>query len=410
MDFIPYVTAIIKNFEAFGLLRYDPCDVDDFLSKQRRSSQNDFLRKGFRACDVIAPILTRKLLGIKKSAQATTYYHLGMAFLLWEQLHIPVDTSLSAVKMAELLLQNFYDPSSALWRFSDVNYSFEAEEADSTKTVTMPMHGLARSNILLLAVWRQYQREDLLNISIESAAVVLRQHNITEYDDGSAAISYYYNSQDNTLNVNSEFLQWIAEIPADRRPAAVEALGHRILKMLLREQNKDGSFYYLGKEYMRQNHLAPTIDNHHSSYMLNNLIHIYMSDFPTEKEKDALLQACVRGMEFSLSHLFDEQTGMAVYQINNATRKADPVSYSEAALAFCAYLRCPEIPAELNTRIQRLLPKVVARLTAFVNLKNGSVPSACVFGKWNNINSIRWGNGPVLQAILDVYALEQGGT
>ena len=133
MDFIPYVTAIIKNIEAYGLLRYDPCDVDDFLSKQRSSSQNDFLRKGFRACDVIAPILTRKLLGIKKSAQATTYYHLGMAFLLREQLHIPVDTSLSAVKMAELLLQNFYDPSYALWRFSITNYSSEAEKADSAK-------------------------------------------------------------------------------------------------------------------------------------------------------------------------------------------------------------------------------------------------------------------------------------
>ena len=273
----------------------------------------------------------------------------------------------------------------------------------------MPMHGLARLNILLLALWKQYQRKDFLKIAVDSVSAVIRQHNITEYEDGSASISYYYNSTDNTLNVNSEFLQWVVDIPADRRPPEVEELGHKVLKMLLREQNEDGSFNYYGNAYMKTVHASPTIDNHHSSYVLSNLIHVLDSDFLTAEEHDSLLRACERGMEFSLSQLFDEQTGSAVYQIDNTSRKADPVSYSEGIGAFCAYLRSPYLSPSLRERIRRILPKAMEQLLSLVNLKDGSAPSECVYGRWSNLDSIRWGNGPALQAIFDYYVVEQEG-
>lgn len=408
MDRSASAAAIIKNIENGGLYRYDSSDLDRFYTEKFGTFKDGIIRKTLRAMDVMFPFAARRIVGCKKTLNPMVYYHLGLALLYREKYNIPVQTTMSAQSMADDVVQYLYDNSTHLWDFPDLFISAQANTLVAKhEKPTLHMHGLARLNILLLEVWRQYQREDLLQIAVDSAAAAIRQHNITEYDDGSAAISYYYNSQDNTPNVNSEFLQWIAELPADRRPPEAADLGHKILKRLLLEQNADGSFFYRGKDYMRQNNISPTIDNHHSSYVLNNLIHVLMSDFPMPEERPLLLQACINGMEFSLSRLFHEQTGLGVYQIDNVSRKAEPVTYSEAVFAFCSYLRCSDIPAAMHNRIRALLPKVMSQLLTLVNQKDGSVPSECVFGKWSNINSIRWGNGPVLQAIFDVYALEQ---
>lgn len=411
MKLLPYATAILNNVAQKGLSRYDPTDIDIYLAERRGTSANDMTRKFFRGLDILCPHLLRKSLSIPKTVFVTAYYHLGMALLSKEQCQIPIESGITSEEMAEAAIHAHYDPDSSLWLYPYAHVS-DGRSAllDTGKRVTMHMHGLARLNILLLALWKQYQREDFLKIAVNSSIAVMRQHNITEYDDGSASISYYYNSTDNTLNVNAEFLQWIADIPADQRQPEVEMLGHRILKMLLREQNEDGSFYYCGKEYMQKNRIDPVIDNHHSSYMLSNLIHVLESDFPTPEERIILLRACEQGMEYSLSQLFDEQTGYALYAINTPRRKAETVTYSEACIAFCAYLRSSHISSELQARIRKILPKVMKQLMSLINLNTGSAPSMCVYGRWSHLDSIRWGNGPALQAIFDYVATEQRGS
>ena len=81
-------------------------------------------------------------------------------------------------------------------------------------------------------------------------------------------------------------------------------------------------------------------------------------------------------------------------------RPAGPVQYSEAIFAFCDYLTLDEVlDLDIQNQIFVLLPKVVDQLCNLVNMKDGSAPSKKVI-KWVNFNSIRWGNGPVFQAIM----------
>jgi len=52
-----------------------------------------------------------------------------------------------------------------------------------------------------------------------------------------------------------------------------------------------------------------------------------------------------------------------------------------------------------------LFPKVIGQITRLVK-KDGTVPSECIL-KWKNINSIRWGNGPALQALACYKVLRE---
>lgn len=404
MELRPYARAILHNIESRGLLRYDPSDIDIYLAEKRAKSRNDRLRKGYRLLDIIMPIGIRKALSVSKEMFITAPYHLGMALLPHQTNQANINTSLSPQYLAELAIREFYDPSTHLWRFSHPNFIDESEKCIETqKMISMPMHGLARINIFLLALWRAQGEKTFLDIAVNSMEAVIHQHNIREYGDGTASISYYYNSDENVLNVNSEFLQWLADIPTEYRPNEAVALGHKILKMLVQEQNEDGSFYYFSKENMEVRHIGKTIDNHHTSYVLCNLVHILNSDFPTQEERQWLLQACQRGMEFSLSHLFDTTTGAAKYMIGNPRRQADAVTYSEAIVAMCAFLHSPCISNELKDQLRSVLPKVMKHLLDMISLRDGSAPSQIVFGISTKLDSIRWGNGPALQAIFDYY-------
>ena len=405
MNLYSYTYAILKNIESRGLSRYDPIDIDEQLKRKRNINENDNYRKIYRTFEIVQPVLLRKLFRIQKHILPTTYYHLGMALLKKEDVSIPVETHLSARDIADQLITTEYDRETSLWRYRYKNYLKENElDQYPDRQISMPMHCLARVNIFLLALWRAQGDEEVLEIAVNSIKAALQQHNIRWYADGSASISYYYNSDENVLNVNSEFLQWLADIPAEHRPAEAVSLGHSILQMLLQEQNEDGSFYYYSKENMAVRHIPKTIDNHHTSYMLSNLVHILESDFPTEEEKNSLVLACQKGMGFSLCHLFDETTGVAKYMVDAPHRKAEAVTYSEAIVAMCAFLRSPYIRDELKERLHRILPKVMGHLLSLISLRDGSVPCENVFGIWTRMDSIRWGNGPALQAIFDYYS------
>lgn len=402
---------IARNIEEGGLLRYDPNDIDAYLYHKWGILANPPIRKPFRVADVYFPILLRKLLRVEKRANPTMFYHLGLACLTREKYHLPVPFRYTAAELAEQALELYFHPDSGLWAhpyYARVTVNPESV-VEKPGVFSMAMHYVARLDIFLLALWKQYGDPHILDTAIQSVEAAARHHNIQDLGDGRKAISYYYITNDNTLNISAEFLEAIADIPAERRSQELTDLAHGLLKMLLHEQNEDGSFYYVGKAHMEKYHIPKSIDCFHTGYTLNNLIHVYESGIFEGAEQAALLESCQRGMQYFLDVFFNSETGEALYAVDLPTHHVDAICYAEAIFALCSYLRNPSVSGEMKKRIQALLPKAVENMIRMVDPKDGSVPGEHVLGRDINLDSIRWGNGPVLQALFDVMALRQEG-
>lgn len=404
-----YAEAILKNIESNGLERYDGNDLDKLVHQKYGSFKNNLYRKALRGGGIFFPLLTRRLLGVQKSLNPAAYYHLGMAYLNNEAYALSFHTPESAQEIAQKAVSYFYQADSGLWLNPSGWVSTPAESLIQKEGPrSMAMHYVARLNILLLELWKRYEREDLMEIAARSAHVVFHYHNVMDLGNGAAFISYYDNGLDNTPNVNSEYLEWLADIPAARRSPELEELGHKILKMLFLEQNEDGSFYYIGKAYMARHHIAPYVDSHHTAYILKNLAAVYGSDFPSEEERKALEQSLRQGLAFYLDRLY-RPDGSILCDLDHPNRRASAVPYSEGITALCACLRSPAIQEAQKARVRAFLPKVVERFLPNISLKNGSVPDEYLYGRAVNINSIRWGNGPALQAIFEYMGAEKEG-
>lgn len=404
-----YAEAILKNIESGGLIRYDANDLDKYIYKKYGSFKNNLYRKALRGAGIYFPVLTRKLLGIQKSLNPATYYHLGMAYLNNEAYALGFHIPESAQKIAQKAVSYFYQADSGLW-LNPSGWISEPAECLIQKEGprSMAMHYVARLNILLLELWKRYERENLMEIAVRSAHAVFHYHNIMDLENGTAFISYYDNSLDNTLNVNSEYLEWVARLPAAHRSPDMEALGHKILKMLFLEQNEDGSFFYLGKAYMAQHHITPCVDSHHTAYILKNLAAIYGSNFPSEEERKVLERSLQQGLSFYLDRLY-RSDGSTLCDLGHLNRRASAVPYSEGVIALCACLRSPAVQEAQKARIQVFLPKMMKQLLLNISLKDGSVPDEYLYGRVVNIDSIRWGNGPALQAIFEYMGAEREG-
>lgn len=409
MQLSNYAEAILKNIESGGLMRYDGNDLDKHIYEKYGSFKNNLYRKALRGAGIYFPFLTRKVLGIQKSFNPSTCYHLGMAYLNNEVYALGFHTPESVQDIAQRAVSYFYQKNSGLWLNPFGWVPIPAENLIQKEGPrSMAMHYVARLNILLLELWKRYERKDLMEIAAHSAHAVYHYHNIMDLENGAAFISYYDNSLDNIPNVNSEYLEWVAGLPAALRSPELEALGHKILKMLFLEQNEDGSFYYIGKDYMARHHITPYIDSHHTAYILKNLAAIYGSDFPSEEERKALERSLLQGLAFYLDRLY-RPDGSTLCDLDHPKRKASAVSYSEGITALCACLRSPAVREAQKSRIRAFLPKVMERLLPNISLKDGSVPDEYLYGRAVNINSIRWGNGPALQAIFEYMGAEKEG-
>ena len=91
--------------------------------------------------------------------------------------------------------------------------------------------------MLLLKIADHSDRRDYLDISYKSAINTIQNHIINYHADGRVSISYEYNSDDCTINVNTEFIQWLCMFPKKLHTSQFIVLIEGILKMVLTELN-----------------------------------------------------------------------------------------------------------------------------------------------------------------------------
>lgn len=397
---------ISKNIENYGLERYDLRDTRYIPFLLVKKPLNIILRKTMLLLEEFVPITIRKILGIEKKCWPTTYTFLGHAYYLAEKNNIKIKVKYNAIKLVDMCLNKYVNTSNqkGWWKDEPHIGMYNASIDVGKKIPTLPMHFLTRCNIMLLTLGKYYSKANYVNIGVKSALLTLKQYQVIDFQDGTKSISYFYNTKDCTININSEFAHWLSLIPLDMHTEQTLDMLHSIIRLLIKEQNPDGSWYYLSKWHMEEYREKPTCDCHHTATVLYNIINILKCDYIDKEIQETLINVLNKGMSYFIYSFFNLESGRAITQLGYK-RTAGPVQYSEAVFAFCDFLTTNiNVDKSLWLEIKKLLPKVMEQNIKLINQNNGSAPSEKII-KWKNINSIIWGNGPVLQAIMSYLSI-----
>lgn len=398
------IERICRNIEEYGLERYDVRDIRWLPYLQENKTGQKLLRKMFLGAECFFPIYLRKLLKIEKSLFPTTFTFLANAFLVAEKNNIDLSCKKKSFELMEMCLSNYLrEEDGKIWWDGGENKFFYPEKDVEKKTPSLNMHALARCNQSLIDIGDYYHIEKYQEIVYKTVDWILNQHNIFYYDN-CANISYYYNSDECTLNINTEFCQLISMLPQEQIKPQYKEVFNGILNLLLEEQEENGSWGYYSKRHIEKYKIENTIDCHHTATVLYNLIYVSCSQIIEDLKREKLIKAIESGMEFFIDSFFQDSSGKGKALIGYR-RPASPMQYSEAVLALCTFIEYRSLFHEkLVKRAENLLPLLADRLLMFIQ-KDGSVPCDKVI-RWFNINSINWGNGAVLQALLRYYVLK----
>jgi len=399
-DLLKVAYLIQDNIQQYGLRRYDPQDISHLRIISESTCSSRLLRRMVLLLEEFCPIKIRKILRVEKKIFITAYTTLSNGYFSIEKNLLDFDAKFKSFFFMDKCLSEYinnYDENK--WWYYKNTKKNKSDISVNNKKPTMPLHGLARCNISLLTIGLFYKNNNYIEIAKKSALLVLKNHQIVNYGNGCKSISYFYNSLDCTLNVNSEFAHWLSMLPFDKHNIQTLDMMYSIINLLISEQNSNGSWYYFSRWHMDKYKDKKSCDCHHSATVLYNLINILKCKYLDEKYRENIKYSLVLGMRYFISAFFDMSSGKGITEIG-LKRPAGPVQYSEAIFAFCDYLTLDEVlDLDIQNQIFVLLPKVVDQLCNLVNMKDGSAPSKKVI-KWVNINSIRWGNGPVFQAIM----------
>lgn len=388
-DFEKTIKLICDNINGFGLVRYDPRDIGDIISPIKDARIRNVAGKGLQVIEAVTPILLRKFCGCKPRLYPTTYTFLAES--LYDS-YDKIPLRKTATSLMDECIKEYYEgegywkylPNISMW--SDLN---------NTDKPSMPLYMLTRCNNLLTRLSLRDGYDAYMQISKDSLNYMFEHHTVFVHEDGTENVSYCYNSIDNTINVNTEVLDWISQIPNILNDNTIYNHFLAILRGVLNEQNDDGSWFYNSKAHMKKYGLygerVGGIDCHHSATVIYNLIHVYHNLSDNLIDRRELKHRLKKAMQYFTSQFFKpDGTGITIIGFK---RKASSVQYSEAVIAIIDYL----LYVEYNEEYAKLLNNIMRVLASLVK-SDGSAPGDSKI-RPININNINWGNGPVLYAL-----------
>lgn len=404
--------SIMNNINKQGFARYDPSNVRMMDRINKTGIGYSIVRKIAGIAEIISPIGTRLLLRVTKNVYPTAYTHVINSILTSESTGL----DLGSVKDAKQLFEEFYvnytkETSDDLYwlypRGLHTGSSFPQSQLCKSQVKTLSMHVLARIGIVMARLYEKDHDSVILDRNLKTIATTLRQHLVYVDSEKCGYISYFPNTNDCTLNVNTEFAQWVTMLPKQKLPETAINLRDAILRMMVKEQNDDGSWYYLGKDFANKIGAKHSIDCHHTGTVLFNLINTVNYNTCENEVISDVKHAIDKGMKFYVDRFFCKATGLGYIYLNG--RKAGAVQYSEAICAFSEYIKSEWANEKLKQELRLLIPKVMQQCVDLVDIHSGKTPSEHLLFRWVEYDSIRWGNGPVLEAICRYLNLEQHG-
>jgi hypothetical protein len=231
---------------------------------------------------------------------------------------------------------------------------------------------------------------------------LIEYHRWNFYDDGTATMSYYPDSDDEVVNTGAEAALLLAALPPDLQSEAHVDYARRLFKMVLDEQRDDGLWNYVTRRHAESKGASGGPDNHHNAMILAALAESsHLPVFESAEGQARLRLAVERGMTAYLSNFVDA-TGRC-YRHPSRRRQGGVDDYTEGLRATLAVLKLLREDTSLFKKINVVIPHFMDRaVNAFYDEQSGKVGTYRRFGKTYSIGSIGYGSGCMMEAIASV--------
>lgn len=393
-----------------GLERFDPTDVLShplFLSLQlgRRRFNGYYL---LRLVEYFSPLLCRRLLGVQPTLTPTTMYHLGLSYLEWETAEPQCSSQLASLAdaMCERALQERLPGDLAAWRHPyDMHKGAWARPGLRRKGVPDSCcHHTTRLGRLLLEVGRRHYNERYLRAARSAVDALLTYHNWRHYNNGISAVSYYPDTDDETINTSAEVASLIACLPQELCSDRDESCLHGLLQLVITEQGEAGEWRYASRNHELRMGRGGGPDNHHTAMNLASLADVLRNEVVSGDERRRVVDCLSRGLDFYLENLV-RPDGACISEVGGR-RCAEIAGYCEGVKMMLSVASLPEFVAR-QTKLLPYLSRFLSRaFDVYYDRRTGDVGCSRRFGHTYHIGSIRWGAGLLMDATAAALAWE----
>jgi hypothetical protein len=386
-----------------GWMRYDPGDVDDhpWLSAVPTPYVRRFARNAMRVADLIAPISMHSLLRVQRTVVPTAFYHVGMAYLMREQISSP-DFHWSKGEVEAVCseaLARRLNAEHMCWSHPYRHHAKGWREGNPSSAPPSCAHHTARLGLLLLEVGLAHNNPELISAGVSAARALNEYHRWREYPDGTTTVSYYPNTDDETINTCADVAALLSLVPLDRDfPKRQERL-FGLVQMILNEQQADGSWTYCTARHYQEHSDKPYVDNHHSAQVLQALARIYATRSLTGTIESEICTSIRRGIGY-YCNAFIRADGSSSY-FPKGKRDTEIVGYTEGLAAIAWSFRSAAVSPDesLGRRLLHEAECLLKSSLRFLDSQTHDVASAQRFHMLYKIKSLRWGSGPLLEGI-----------
>ena len=383
---------------SLGFDRYDFGDIQShhLFTKIANQRLRGIVRKLLQIPELLAPIRWRKILSVRRRVVPSLFFHVGMAYLDREQLtQADVFSSASADHICEEVLRLRFPAEHVCWQHPyDHHATAWRDVAQKSNIPPSCAHHTSRIGFMLLKTGKYHKKNVYLEAGLSAVQALMTYHRWHRFNDDSCAMSYYPFTDDEVINVAADAAALLASVPADRLSKPMYYSLNGLVKMIIQEQNADGSWYYCTRRHHMRYGGKRFIDNHHSA-----LAQVIISGALGEELSRMAKEALDKGLAFYMDAFYTKEGKGYYYPKHN--RLTGVVGYSEGTVALCTCLQHPSLISQhISVQAAHLLPNILKQaIGLFLNSKTGDVACFKFFGLPYAIRSIRWGSGPLMQAI-----------
>lgn len=403
-DLLNCLARMDTRVAELGLARFDPSDALSHGVFMRRQSGNRNLNgyNVLRICELFAPMLTRRVLRIQPLVVPTTYYHLGMTYLNWHALdnshreELPRKCHETCHQALAIRAEGEYFAWQHPYPMHKGDWVCEELRDDSVPDSCA--HHTTRLGLLLLQVGLEFNKRDYLLAAQSAANALVHYHQWHEHEDGTVTVSYYPDTDDETINTGAEAAALFSTLPAELRTPRHTFLARGLVQMLIREQGAHGEWRYTTQRYERATRHGGDPDNHHTAMNLGSLATVLTGNVLDAEERHSASETLRRGVRFYLNS-FVRDSGFSVHCLNTG-REAEIAGYCEGIVALSTIQDLASFQdAELKKRISQLLPRMVGHAyKSYYDRKTADVACFHRFGKTYQVRSLRWGAALLMDA------------
>jgi hypothetical protein len=401
---------IDRRNRQLGWRRFDWSDLESlpWLLSAGSGPKGRVLRVGVRGLDMVAPVQFHRLLRMKPQVIPTAFYHVGTAYLVRNRTAdggaIPAADIAAICRTA---LSHRLDAPFVCWSHPYAHHAGTWKREASDDRPPSCAHHTARVGELLVRAGLDLGIDELVLAGVSAANALMTYHNWSYTGESGCTVSYYPFTDDETINTAADVAVLFGVAPPEHRSDLMQARLEGIVRMALSEQLPDGSWRYCTRRHYARTGDTPFIDNHHSAQVVQALSKLCIEGgLPAGLRRDAL--AGIRsGITYYLEKFYDSE-GRGSYFPDSPARETPIVGYSEGIAAIYWALRCGAITtAEERLRTRDMASKMLDRALELINPKTGDVACTRIYGRKYHLRSLRWGSGPLLEAISYALHLRQ---